>query len=341
MPTNYDIVIVGAGTSGSFAAHKLAKIGFKVAIIERKPQEEIGTKVCGDATGGHHFDHIGLEKPKLGYDAETIFKGIKVHDSNEKNYIMASGEGYALNRHKFRQKLLKMALNAGAELYDRHHATQPIIEESWVKGVKATNLKNGEKKEFYAKVTVDASGVASIIRSKLPEEWWVSEKISQEDYDICYREIIELNKEIDTEYAMIYLNTEIAPGGYWWWFPKNKNTVNVGLGVQWTPKAPNPKTQFEKYIRPRIQKHIIRIVHGGGGIVPARRTISCMVWNGFITVGDVACTANPIHGGGIGPSLLSALKAAETIKEALEIGEASMENLWNYHHKYMKTYGAK
>ena len=115
----------------------------------------------------------------------------------------------------------------------------------------------------------------------------------------------------------------------------------MGLGVQWTPGSPNPKKQFEKYIRPRIERHIIRVIHGGGGIVPARRTVSCMVWNGFIVLGDAACTSNPIHGGGIGPSLLSALKAAETIKEALEIGEASIENLWNYHHKYMKIYGAK
>ena len=176
MPTNYDIVIVGAGTSGSFAAYQLAKTGFKVAIIERKLQEEIGIKVCGDAIGGHHFDHIGLEKPKLGYDAETIFKGIKVYDSNEENYIMASGEGYALNRYKFGQRILKMALNAGAELYDKHQATQPIIEGSWVKGVKTANLKTGEKKEFHAKVIIDASGATSIIRLKLPEEWWVSEK---------------------------------------------------------------------------------------------------------------------------------------------------------------------
>ncbi len=341
MPQNYDIIIVGAGTSGSFAAYHLSKMGFRTAIIERKPEEEIGNKVCGDGIGSHHFDQIKLEKPKLGYDAETVFKGIKVYGPNEKSYIIASGEGYALNRYNFGQRLLKMALDSGAELYDMHQVLQPIIEGSWVKGVIATNLKTREKTEFQAKVVVDASGAIPAVRSKLPEEWWVSEKISREDYDICYREIIELDKEVETEYAAVYLNTEIAPGGYWWWFPKNKNIVNVGLGVQWTKEAPNPKDQFEKYIRPRIKNHIVKIINRGGGIVPARRTISCMVWNGFITVGDAACTANPIHGGGIGPSLLSALKAAETIEEALETNKPSIENLWSYHHKYLEIYGAK
>ena len=341
MPQNYDIIIVGAGTSGSFAAYQLSKMGFRTGIIERKPKEEIGNKVCGDAIGSHHFDQIKLKKPKLGYDAETIFKGIKVYAPNEKSYILASGKGYALNRYNFGQRILKMALDVGAELYDKHHVLQPIIEGSRVKGVIATNLKTGEKTEFQAKVVIDASGAIPAVRSKLPEEWWVSEKVPREDYDICYREIIELNKEVEKEYAAVYLNTEIAPGGYWWWFPKNKNTVNVGLGVQWTKEAPNPKDQFEKYIRPRIKNHIVKVIHSGGGIVPARRTISCMVWNGFIAVGDAACTANPIHGGGIGPSLLSALKAAETIKEALETDKPSIENLWSYHHKYLEIYGAK
>jgi len=139
---------------------------------------------------------------------------------------------------------------------------------------------------------------------------------------------------------MIYLSTIIAPGGYWWWFPKNENVVNVGLGVKGGEKSPNPRRNYEIYLRSRIGR-AKRVIHAGGGICPTRRTISCMVWNGFVAIGDAACTSNPIHGGGMGPAMLSAKAAAKTIEDALSQDNTSIEGLWGYHNEYMRLYGAK
>jgi digeranylgeranylglycerophospholipid reductase len=66
-----------------------------------------------------------------------------------------------------------------------------------------------------------------------------------------------------------------------------------------------------------------------------------MVGNGVVLVGDAACLVNPIHGGGIGPSMLSGAFAGQTIAQALEKGEPSQEALWSYSKKYMETYGKK
>jgi flavin-dependent dehydrogenase len=66
-----------------------------------------------------------------------------------------------------------------------------------------------------------------------------------------------------------------------------------------------------------------------------------MVWDGFMAIGDAACTSNPIHGGGMGPAMLSAKSAAQTIEEALSKGDSSKEALWSYHNRYMELYGAK
>ena len=35
-------------------------------------------------------------------------------------------------------------------------------------------------------------------------------------------------------YCIIHLDQDIAPGGYGWVFPKGKNKVNIGLGVEKT-----------------------------------------------------------------------------------------------------------
>ena len=66
-----------------------------------------------------------------------------------------------------------------------------------------------------------------------------------------------------------------------------------------------------------------------------------MVGNGIAIIGDAACLVNPIHGGGIGPSMLSGYLAGKTIIEALEKGDVSQKSLWPYNRKYMEMYGVK
>jgi len=66
-----------------------------------------------------------------------------------------------------------------------------------------------------------------------------------------------------------------------------------------------------------------------------------MVGNGIVLAGDSACQVNPIHGGGIGPSMMGGLLAGKAIVEALEKGDPTREGLWQYNVNYMKSYGAK
>jgi flavin-dependent dehydrogenase len=66
-----------------------------------------------------------------------------------------------------------------------------------------------------------------------------------------------------------------------------------------------------------------------------------MVSNGVAIIGDAASLVNPIHGGGIGPSMLSGHFAGLQIVEALGKGEPTKEALWGYNKKYIDTYGKK
>ena len=44
MKINYDVIVVGAATAGSYFARKLAENGASVLVIDSKPEEKIGTK---------------------------------------------------------------------------------------------------------------------------------------------------------------------------------------------------------------------------------------------------------------------------------------------------------
>lgn len=336
--------MVGAGTAGCLAAKTIAEAGLKVCMIERKRREEIGEKICGDALGEHHLKTVGLEKPQGG-ELEKRIEGIKIHSPDLETVFAIKYEdyvGYMLNRHLFGQWLLKKALDKGAFLLDSTQCLEPIIEKGFVTGILAKNMKTGENLELKSKVVLDASGFFAVIRRKLPKKMGIEKEVANEDVEVCYREIRQLKEESEnTSYCELYLNQKVTPGGYTWIFFKSGAKVNVGLGVCMRGKFPNPKNQFYKHVitEPLFEGSLL--LNGGTWYDPTRRALDNMVGNGVAILGDAACLVNPIHGGGIGPSMLSGYLAGKTIVEALEKDDVSQKSLWSYNHKYMEMYGTK
>lgn len=334
-----DVVIIGAGVAGLYSALLLGSMGWRVILIESKVKSDIGNKVCGDAIGIHHFRELNLNIPPNVIDHR--YNGVVIYAHNLNYNITVPGEGVSVNRFRFGQWLLKQALDTGVELLDGYSVIEVNVVENNVKSIKARRIGGGVI-EVEARAYIDASGAKPAIRSKVPLEWPIAERPYTTDFNLAYREVIELDKTIDwinTDYASIILDTHIAPGGYWWVFPKRRDglVINVGLGVVWSSNN-NPRRNFEKYI-----KHVFpgKILHAGGGIVPTRRPLPTLVWRNVIVVGDAAYTVNPVHGGGIGSSMLSAAIASKHLNSALEAGNISEESLWGVNIDYMRAYGAK
>ena len=132
-----------------------------------------------------------------------------------------------------------------------------------------------------------------------------------------YKDGLKEKKE-DQDFCEIYLNQSVAPGGYLWIFPEGEEKVNVGLGVAQKDGFPNPKEQLYKHVLSAPVFKGSSVINGGSWFVPTRRPLDSMSGNGILIVGDAACQANPIHGGGMGPSMMGGMLAGETILEALE-----------------------
>ncbi|MGE5188359.1 MAG: geranylgeranyl reductase family protein [Betaproteobacteria bacterium] len=340
----FDAIVVGAGTAGCLAAKTVAEKGLKVCLVEKKPRGEIGEKICGDALGEHHLKFLGLEKP-TGGELEVKIDGIKIFSPDEQTIFTIADKdfvGHILNRHLFGQWLLKKATDAGATLQDNLNLRAPIIEKGAVVGITAKNMKTGKVAEMRSKVVVDATGYFGMIRKQLPAEMGIDRELANEDVEACYREIRQLKQETEnTRYCEIYLNQQASPGGYIWIFPKGGARVNVGIGAIMRKGYPNPKEQLYKtaFNKPMFDDSLV--LTGGAWFDPVRRPIDNMVSNGVMLVGDAASLVNPIHGGGIGPSMLSGYFAGQQIVEALGKGEPTKEALWNYNKRYIDTYGKK
>jgi digeranylgeranylglycerophospholipid reductase len=340
----YDMIVVGAGTAGCLAAKTAAEAGLNVCLIERKRQEEVGEKVCGDALGEHHLKTLGLEKPHGG-ELDKRIEGIKIYSPDLSTVFTVEHEdfvGYLLNRRMFGQWLLRKAVEGGATLVDSTQCFKPLVEKRFVNGVSVKNMKTGEKKDLRGSVVVDASGFVGVVRKNLPEEIGIENEVANEDVEACYREIRQLKQEThDTSYCEIYLNQKVTPGGYSWIFPKGGARVNAGLGICMRGNFPNPKTQFCSHILTKPLFDGSLLLTSGAWYDPTRRPLDNMVGNGTIITGDAACLVNPIHGGGIGPSMISGYQAGKVAVEALEKGDVSRASLWPYNKRYNDLYGAK
>jgi len=196
-------------------------------------------------------------------------------------------------------------------------------------------LKN---KTYKAKLVVDATGVISVLRNKLPKNDFILNSFGRSDTAACYRQIVKLKKPFKKSDALhIYFNLEQIPMGYFWVFPKNGNIVNIGVG---NDMEAHPVKVYNGFVK-TLGLEIVDIIDSGGGIVPIRRPLPSFVIDGFMLIGDSAFQCSPLHGGGIGNAIRASAYASKTAIKALENNDMSLNNLWGYNVEYMKDYGFK
>ncbi|MHA2398918.1 MAG: geranylgeranyl reductase family protein [Promethearchaeota archaeon] len=343
---SFDVIVVGAGTGGAIASRFLAEYGLNVCLVDTKPKEQIGNKICGDAVGNEIFDLLKINHPK-NEELSCHIKGAKLYSPNLKKcltLIDPKQAGYIVNRLEFGQRLLNEALDAGiTQFLDNTMALDVFYRRETVKGVKV-KLKNGEKTTLNAKLVIDASGFYSPLRKKLKSSL-IETNILKEDSILCYREIVKFpNKDQnvqDPEYITIILDQEKAPGGYIWYFPKDESSINIGLGAFMNYKG-RVKEFYKKHVfQEYIKTTKFEIISSGGGVVPVRRPLWSCVDKGIMLVGDSACQVNPLHGGGIDPSMRAGYYAANCAVTAIEKNKFSISELWDYNYKVMTNFGAE
>ena len=339
---DYDVVVVGLGPAGSSLVYKLRNSGLRVAGIDLVDIDRIWGKPCGDAIGKHHFEENGMPEP-TGEALAQVVEGIDIYSPSEETRLRVAGKGYMINRNAYGRMLLEEAAKKGVDIYLKTYVNKVVMENGRLVGVGAKDYKN-EELLFTGKVIVDATGSSGVLRRKLPKEWPVHELLKPVDMNIAYRRIVRLGVEIeDPEYIRIYVNQEIAPGGYWWLFPKSKEVANIGLGVQGGRGYKHPKAIYDEILMKRPDVGSQKEVYAdAGAAVPTRRPANTLVWDNFIGIGDNGFTVNPVHGGGMGYAMTAANYAAQSIIEAFEAGDFSRYGpLWKTNLLYMRGLGAK
>ncbi|MFW9923705.1 MAG: NAD(P)/FAD-dependent oxidoreductase [Candidatus Thorarchaeota archaeon] len=339
-----DLIVLGAGTAGCLAAYGAAKEGLsKVVLLDRKPKEMIGKKICGDGIGLKHLElleSLGFPIKENNIIANLIKTAHLVSPDKEKDYKIPTQNQLAIiERHKFGQVILDEALKAGVSLND-----EIIFNDFERKNnniVINTSSKNGEVIKYEAPLLVDASGINSKIRENFNE--FGTDAIVQDDEQYyCYREICQVEElpEYYQDSAVFEFGYETTRGGYIWFFSRGNNSLNMGSGIpkSWI-KELSPKDVYQKEIAPRFK--IKQIDDFGGGFVPTRHPIPTHVKDNIILIGDAGAIVNPLHGGGLSASLASRYIAGKIAAKYVPAERVKEEDLWTFNLQINERYGKR
>ena len=339
----YDVIVAGAGISGALAAAAAAKGGAGVLLLDRNDYQHAGKKtnwgwVCGDAVAKSHTDfvtkEIGLKFN--GPEVDQAVDGVYALSPDLQHKFTFEGAGYTLDRPKLAKKLVDYAVNNGVEYLSGFGVEGPIIKDGNVVGIFGRNEKK-EQVEHSAKVVIDALGVSSMLRRRLPANEYIENSISIDDVESTGRYILKFKpvKEdlayYDPKNALIHLNQVLAPGGYGWIFPKKDGRINIGLGVEKRSldirnsklnKSDTLHSLIDQYVKwnPVVGETVLDSTDDNGKgywSVPVRRQLDSLVYNGYMGAGDSMAMPNPISAGGIGPAMVAGILSGEVAAEAV------------------------
>src|SRR3977135_3362869 len=198
---HYDVLIVGAGPAGSFAAERLARGGVNIALFDGRPPGE--PQACG---GGGTSKALKAWPHLLEAVGRTIDE-LDMYSPSGKHLHLKLDEPFAVySRIAFDTFLRERARDAGAHVFAEKIASRgfKIITEGWI-----VNAQSG--KEFSARWLVGADGANSPIAKKL------AGPLPPAEMEVAFGYRAPLPNDGDAATVVAFLPKWV---GYAWAFPR-------------------------------------------------------------------------------------------------------------------------
>ncbi len=307
---HYDLLIVGAGPAGSFAAELLARGGAKVALFDGRPEGE--PKACG---GGVTAKALKAWPHLLNAVGRTVDE-LDLYSPSSKRLHMRLEEPFAIySRLAFDCYLRDRARDAGAQIISEKISARKIkkTDAGWL--VKSDNA------EWTGSFLVGAEGANSGIAKKLVGP------LRPSDMEVAfgYRAPLPTNDAAPTVVAFL-------PGwvGYAWAFPRPDH-ISFGIAttqdafehqplddllwqfmVGYYQQCEGEKVKFWQTdtTNTRIQAHVRATAERYAARIPG---LAAQTWDNrkacgddWALLGDAAGFADPVTGEGIYYALRSA-----------------------------------
>ena len=338
-----DVIVVGAGPSGSTAAYYLAQAGLNVLLIEKSrfPRD----KVCGDGLTPRAVKSLVAMGVDVSEEAGWLRnKGLRVIGGGLRLELewpeLGNWPGYGLvrTRASLDEQLARRAQAAGAKLLEGTTVTGPVLDDSGrIVGVETraeieeksksrSRFDNAERVHgssvtYRARVVVAADGNSSRLSVAMGLR-----KRDDRPMGVAVRTYYTSPRHED-DYLESWLDLwdgdRLLPG-YGWIFGMGDGTSNVGLGMLNTSDA------FGKTDYRELLKRWLKSMPEEWGYVeenrtePVRGAALPMGFNrtphyhrGLLLAGDAAGMVNPFNGEGIAYAMESGEILARVVAQAM------------------------
>lgn len=334
----YDILIVGASTTGCWFAEKMASQGFRVLVVEKDEPVNVSRAYDVFHMSRPEMEQFGLIIP----EPENPIRAFSFADSPMRspygNYPKASSGGpetIGLHKHEYIMLMAQRAIKAGAEIIYGASFTDLIFDKNGKVAGGKYETADGEK-EVRAKLVADCSGIPSAARTKLPDTSVVdNHKLTEKDilYVVLYY-VEYLDKTIDPRTLdgfFLQYKSWSAPSG-------NPNGAILGIGAFYGYDV--AKEVFNSQFLKNVTFPEYKIEKIEKGMTPYHRSVYSFVDDGFIAMGDAAFLTKPTCGEGCTSSLVQGEIAVDVISKLLKEGkELSRDNMWSINKRYMQAQG--
>lgn len=293
----YDVLIVGAGPAGSYAARLLAQQGLAVALIDKAqfPRD----KVCGGGLSRKSMDLLGFDLEPVMHERIT---GGMVTLGNEGALDRGFGTtaGCTVMREEFDALLLSRAQEVGVRFLAPSRFEDATTETEGVR----VRTSSGELRARYL---LAADGVGSAVRRRFFGRDLVT-------YAPALEALVRVPERSREPFVhRILLDFAGMPHGYGWIFPK-RNHLNVGVYSIFG----------SRHLRDHLQRFIARYaclsesrqLHCWGAAIPLRNRHAVFEHGRIWLLGDAAGCAESVYGEGIYFALKTASLAAQTFADA-------------------------
>jgi geranylgeranyl reductase family protein len=338
-----DVIVVGAGPSGSTAAYYLAQAGLNVLLLEKSrfPRE----KVCGDGLTPRAVKSLVAMGVDVSEEAGWLRnKGLRVIGGGLRLELpwpeLSSYPGYGLvrTRASLDEMLARRAQSAGAKLLEGTTVTGPLLDDDGrIVGVTAQTDAEEDpesKSAHLERSRVSSSGTGLRARLVVAADGNSSRlavamglrKRDDRPLGVAVRTYYKSPRH-DDDYLESWLDLwdgdRLLPG-YGWIFGMGDGTSNVGLGLLNTSAAfgnTDYRSLLKRWLRSMpeewgyVEENRTEPVRGAALPMGFNRTPH--YYRGLLLAGDAAGMVNPFNGEGIAYAMESGEILARVVAQAL------------------------
>lgn len=320
MSFDYDVAIVGGGPIGSTLAYKIAKEGYKVAILDKK--KEIGIPLqCAGIVSKKLMDVNEIPDNLI----LNSVKGAYLHSSNntlkvEKNHT----EAFIIDRIAYDKFLAERAVNNGVKFFNQYKVTY-IDSDNGI-------IRCQNNMVVSAKIIVGADGSKSFVSSLINEKF---------NYFNASQYLVEINTSsrdnmINTnavEFVDLFAISKILPG-FLWCIPTSDSSFRVGLFSNNSYK--DQKEILNSFLDNDERFKESSIIEKYHGKIPIFDKNKKIIKDRILLIGDAASQLKPTTGGGLIIGFDTTNLAKDAIIKSLD--NDNINFLKDYEQNFKKKY---